>query len=218
MVRAIAACSIPVISAVGHETDTSLADYAADLRAPTPTAAAELAVPVRAELAQDIAGLALRSERCVRRYRERAGERLQALVRVLPRRDALLAPQRQRADDLAQRLRLGLERRLARGRRELDRCTGALRPGLLARQHQAAQERLHSASRLLDTVNPDNLLDRGYVRVEARISGKTVASAAAARGAGALLLRFRDGALPVRVERGGGKTYDAEKPEQPQLL
>ncbi|UIJ45183.1 exodeoxyribonuclease VII large subunit [Sphingomonas cannabina] len=218
VVRAIAACSIPIISAVGHETDTSLSDHAADLRAPTPTAAAEIAVPVKAELAHGIATLGLRAERCARRYHERAGERLQALVRVLPRRDALLGPQRQKADDLGARLDLALERRLVRARRELDRAGGALRPSMLANRLSAARARLEAASRLLDAAHPDKPLERGYAWVAARPSGKVVTSAEAARGAGALTLHFKDGTVDARVERAGAKPYPAAKPEQPNLL
>ncbi|MES2755092.1 MAG: exodeoxyribonuclease VII large subunit, partial [Pseudomonadota bacterium] len=133
VVRAIAACTIPLISAVGHETDTSLSDYAADLRAPTPTAAAELAVPVRAELAATLASYGARTERCAQRYRDRGRERLDALARLLPRRDALLGPQRQRLDDAAYRLGRGLERRAVRARGELDRAGAVLRPAMLER-------------------------------------------------------------------------------------
>ncbi|MEI9927243.1 MAG: exodeoxyribonuclease VII large subunit [Sphingomonas sp.] len=218
VVRAIAACSIPLISAVGHETDTSLSDFAADLRAPTPTAAAEMAVPVLAEIASNIAGLALRAERCARRYHERGRERLVALVRVLPRRDALLGPQRQRVDDLAGRLGRALERRVALARRQLDGAGGALRPAMLDQQLAAARHRLEGASRLLDSVNPDNLLQRGYVRVGAKASGNVVTTAGEARAVGALTLRFRDGAVDVRVERAGGKSYGGETPAQPSLL
>ena len=211
VVRAIADCRIPVISAVGHETDTSLSDHAADLRAPTPTAAAELAVPVVADLRHTIATMGLRTERCVRRYHERGGERLQALVRVMPKRDALLAPQRQRTDDLAQRLGLGLERRLGVARRRLDQSGAALRPAMLAQRHSAAAARLAAASRMLDAVNPDNLLKRGYVRVTAQGSGAVVTSAAQARGVGALMLRFGDGEVAAVVEQAAAKPYTPPK-------
>ncbi|GAA0438528.1 MULTISPECIES: exodeoxyribonuclease VII large subunit [Sphingomonas] len=218
VVRAVADCSIPVISAVGHETDTSLCDHAADLRAPTPTAAAELAVPVLADLRHTVQSHAMRTERCVRRYHQRGEERLAALVRVLPRRDALLGPQRQRVDDLAQRLGLGLERRLGQARRTLDRQSAVLRPAMLDRQLDRSRQHLASVGRLLESVNPDNLLKRGYVRVEARGTGKTIDSAAAARAAGGLKLHFRDGVVDARVERPVGKPYPSDKPEQPSLL
>ncbi len=101
VVRAIADCTIPTISAVGHETDTTLADFAADWRAPTPTAAAERAVPVRAELANQIAELALRQRRAALRPVTLGKERLEVRVRRLPRPEALLAAASQRLDEQA---------------------------------------------------------------------------------------------------------------------
>ncbi|MEG3182281.1 exodeoxyribonuclease VII large subunit [Sphingomonas sp. LT1P40] len=218
VVRAVAGCSIPVISAVGHETDTSLCDFAADVRAPTPTAAAEMAVPVRAELANAIASLGLRTERCARRYHERGGERLAALVRVLPKRDALLGPQRQKADDMGARLDRALERRVTVARGVLDRAGGALRPAVLERKLETLRHRLDGAGKLLDAVHPNRPLARGYAWVESRVSGKVIGSAAAARGEGALKLHFGDGEVDARVERSGGKAYAGDKPEQPSLL
>jgi exodeoxyribonuclease VII large subunit len=218
VVRAIAACSIPIISAVGHETDTTLADFAADLRAPTPTAAAEMAVPVLADLRLTLEAMGQRTERCARRYHERGRERLDALVRVIPKRDALLGPQRQRADDLGARLDRGLERRGTLARGVLDRSAGALRLSVLERRLEDARTRLDRTWRLAESLNPDKLLERGYVRVSARPSGAVVATSAAARTAGAITLHFRDGPVDARVERGGGKAYDKLSPEQPSLL
>ncbi len=218
VVRAVAACSIPVISAVGHETDTSLCDFAADLRAPTPTAAAEMAVPVLAEVRNNVATLSLRSERCARRYHERARERLDALVRVLPKRDALLGPQRQKMDDLAGRLDRALERRVAVARSQLDRSAGALRPAMLDQRLAAARERLGGVGRHLDLVHPNRPLEKGYAWVEARGTRKVIGTAEAARAAGGLTLHFRDGSVDARLERPGGKSYAGDKPEQPSLL
>jgi exodeoxyribonuclease VII large subunit len=89
---------------------------------------------------------------------------------------------------------------------------------MLEQRLASARHRLEGASRLLDSVNPDNLLQRGYVRVGARASGKVVMTAAAARAAGAITLQFSDGTVDARVERAGGKSYDGVKPEQPSLL
>ena len=218
VVRAIAACSIPLISAVGHETDTSLSDYAADLRAPTPTAAAEIAVPVLADLRLGLDVFAQRTERTVRRYVERGRERADALARLLPKRDALLGPQRQRADDASLRLDRTLERRLTLARGELDRAAGAFRPAMLEQRLESARSRLKQTWQLVEALNPAHVLDRGYVWVEARASGDVVSSAAAARKAGGLVLHFGDGDVAARVEAAGGKTYDKNRPDQPTLL
>ncbi|MFN5819046.1 MAG: exodeoxyribonuclease VII large subunit, partial [Novosphingobium sp.] len=91
-----------------HETDTTLVDFASDLRAPTPTAAAEIAVPVREELAQQLAELALRKRRAVNRPLQLGRERLLARAERLPKPQALFSPHAQRLDQAADRLRRGL--------------------------------------------------------------------------------------------------------------
>ncbi|MEO0872771.1 MAG: exodeoxyribonuclease VII large subunit, partial [Pseudomonadota bacterium] len=141
-VRAIAECTMPVISAVGHETDTTLADYAADRRAPTPTAAAEMAVPVRVDLEATLADFAARQRRAVHRPVELGRERLEARVRRMPRPEALLQPQVQRLDDLSERLRRGLTLRAGRGREALAGTAARLSPALLRRAQRDAEQRL----------------------------------------------------------------------------
>jgi len=102
--RAAAASAIPLISAVGHETDTTLIDLAADARAPTPTAAAEMAVPVRAELAARLADLEARRVNGLARGLDRRRQRLGDLARALPRPASLVETRQQRLDWLAARL------------------------------------------------------------------------------------------------------------------
>jgi exodeoxyribonuclease VII large subunit len=210
VVRAVAASDIPTISAVGHETDTSLCDFAADVRAPTPTAAAEMAVPVRGDLLGQLRELGFRIERCARRSLERSGEQLEASLRRWPERDALLAPQRQRLDDLSDRLPRGLRTELSHARAALERSAGALRPGLLKAGHARAKERLDALWRVAQLAHPNRPLERGYARVEDR-DGKTLISAAAARAAGRLKLIFGDGA----VEAQAGAAAPVERPRRP---
>ncbi len=113
VVRAAAASAIPLISAVGHETDTTLIDFASDWRAPTPTAAAERAVPVRAELATRIAEIAARLSGAVQRGIEDQARHLKSLGRGLGDPAQLLGAAGQRLDDRAERLRLALPRLIA---------------------------------------------------------------------------------------------------------
>jgi exodeoxyribonuclease VII large subunit len=196
VVRAIAESTIPVISAVGHETDTTLADYAADRRAPTPTAAAEMAVPVRAELAATLAELALRKRRCVMRPVQLGRERLEARAGRLPRPEAILAQAAQRLDELGERLRRGLSERAHRADTALRLAASPLRPALLTRPLAERQARLDALERLRLQLDPRAPLSRGYVLVSDG-EGHVVKTAAAARAKKLLLLEFADGRLEV---------------------
>lgn len=196
VVRAIAECTIPVISAVGHETDTTLADFAADLRAPTPTAAAELAVPVKADLANQIAELALRKRRAVQRPLQLGRERLAARAERLPQPQGLLSPYTQRLDDQAERLRRALVDRTQLARGDLQRVAGRLSLPLLGARLDQARGRLDGLARLFGSLDPQRVLQRGYVRVTGS-GGKTLIDRAAAAQEAALVLHFRDGELAV---------------------
>jgi exodeoxyribonuclease VII large subunit len=217
VVRAIAGSTIPVISAVGHETDTTLADFAADLRAPTPTAAAEIAVPVREDLAAQLAEFAFRQRRCALRPVQLGRERLEARAQRLPRPEALVEARAQKLDDLAERLRRGLADRIVIAREGLHRSAGRLSAPLLsaqvrhARQHllavrlrpedlvrriDHARQRLDSLERVRLQLDPRAPLKRGYALVTGP-DGHVVSGKAAAQKLAAMTLEFHDGALQV---------------------
>jgi exodeoxyribonuclease VII large subunit len=138
VVRAVAESRIPVISAVGHETDTTLVDFASDWRAPTPTAAAERAVPVRAELAAAVAMAAARLDRAMARLLAQRRERTAATASRLPQPRALLALPTQRADELFDRLPRGLRTTASHWRTRAERAGAALRPAMLGARHDRA--------------------------------------------------------------------------------
>ncbi|WP_172294035.1 exodeoxyribonuclease VII large subunit [Pseudoruegeria sp. HB172150] len=131
--RAAAASEIPLISAVGHETDTTLIDFVSDRRAPTPTAAAELAVPVRLELLAWADQQEARLSRAVTLGVTRRRQRLADLSRALPRPEALVGQARQRLDYLGERLPRALEAARERKRARLAEAAVHLRPGMLRR-------------------------------------------------------------------------------------
>ncbi|MEE4317942.1 MAG: exodeoxyribonuclease VII large subunit [Erythrobacter sp.] len=245
VVRAIAECTIPVISAVGHETDTTLADFAADRRAPTPTAAAEMAVPVRADLAFTLSDLGTRQRRAVYRGHELGRERLAARARLLPRPENLLQPQAQKLDDLADRLRRGLSDRSARGRERLAGVAARLSPTLLTRSAAEAQRRLDRArlvpalverpmkagadrlaalTRVMSQLHPEKPLERGYAIVR-DASGKALTTRAEAAGEARLVLQWRDGTLDTvpatgapQPPRPAPKPRPASPPRQDDLF
>ena len=141
-VRAAAASTIPLISAVGHETDWTLMDHVADLRAPTPTGAAEMAVPVRAELVASRRELASRHELALHRFMEARRREVTALSRALPSLADLLALPRQKLDDVGGRLGRSLRTEVVKKRERYVAIGARVTPAILRRAHAQRRERL----------------------------------------------------------------------------
>jgi exodeoxyribonuclease VII large subunit len=221
--RVVATSVIPVIAAVGHETDTTLIDFAADLRAPTPSAAAEMAVPVRIDLAARLLTLNTRLLGGMNRTLEEKRSRLLAARRGLPNPQTLLAVARQRLDDWGDRLRQGLAVGLDRRRRRLahaaarlpsparwiahecSRLAGesraldsALRAYLLERGN-----RLRHTAALLSSFSYERILERGFALVQDRL-GHVVTSVKALRPGMSISVRLADGKTDATVD--GGRT------------
>ncbi|MEO5641105.1 MAG: exodeoxyribonuclease VII large subunit [Sphingomicrobium sp.] len=214
VVRAAATSPIPLISAVGHETDTTLIDFASDRRAPTPTAAAEMAVPVRAELIAMLDELSVRTRRCLSRGAELARERLALTACRLPEPAALIALPRQRFDELGDRLPRALAARAGHARADLAGVAPRLRKELVEQRIARSADRLAALWTMAGLVHPDRPLSRGFARVTAR-DGRTLMTAAAARAAAALNLRFADGEVAVEVD--GAPSPPPPRPEPPRL-
>jgi len=150
VVRAVAASAIPLVSAVGHETDWTLIDLAADVRAPTPTKAAEWAVPKHAELLEEANKLGLRLDVAARRLREGLRAHLRAAARGLPRLGDLLALPRQRFDALDRRLDRALQANSRAHAMRLQRSATRLQPRLLHARIGRTRDRLEALGRRAD--------------------------------------------------------------------
>ena len=178
--RAIHASRVPVVSAIGHETDTTIADLTADLRAPTPSAAAELCVPDRRDIEQRLAeargALGGGLTRLVEAMRDDVGQLLLAVQRGAPD----IASRRQRLDELS-------------------------RAAFAAASREAAlmRERLRSRRLQLASLHPANTLDRGYALVERERDGKVVSQTEQVKDGDAVVARVSDGAFRAVVASAG---------------
>lgn len=170
VVRAAAASEIPLISAVGHETDWTLIDYASDQRAPTPTGAAEMAVPVKADLEAATSGLAARLKAAIGRQMDNRRQAVRALARALPSLDQLLALPRRRFDEAAAGLGRGLMMNTQNKRRIYERASAHLRPETVLTRIGERRQRL--SERLL---RAERIVERNLQRSTARVSSADAA-------------------------------------------
>ena len=219
LARTIAASPVPVISGVGHETDFTIADFVADLRAPTPTAAAELASAPREQWLGSIDTLQERIDRALRRRLDAEAQRIDWLAGRLGRPSQAVAAEHLRLGRAEQRLRHALALRLERERTQLarwaDRLPRAVPPALaaervrlqrlaerlpaaLVRQHESAQQRLERAALRLAALDPQRVLERGYAWLQDE-AGHPVTRAAQTTPGQPLAATLADGKVDLRV-------------------
>ncbi len=231
VVRAAAASTIPLIAAVGHETDWTLIDYAADHRAPTPTAAAELAVPVRLDLIADVQQRATRLLQGIGRTFSDLKTQLDGLVRGIPRLDAVVAEKEQSLDGLVERLKLGPRALLQTKTQDLQVLTVGLNLTRFQRDivrfeqdvTQFQMRLVRSVTRAfadsgnvlgafaarLESVSPQRVLERGYAMVIGPDGPMTSVKDAVAGSH--VDITFADGKVTAQIE-GEGKPGPKRKP------
>ena len=214
VVRAAAASRIPLISAVGHETDTTLIDYVSDMRAPTPTAAAEIAVPVREEWLATVMEAGRRHILAITRGLQMRTDAIAGLARGLPQPAQLLEVAAQRLDDRIERLTAALPALLARREQQLAVAVAKLQPRNLARGVEIhakdvtslaeragrmmlrvvddKQRTLESLAQVMESLNPTRVLARGFALVRGE-DGTLVTRASAVQPGAKLTIQFADG-------------------------
>jgi exodeoxyribonuclease VII large subunit len=221
VLRAAYDSQIPLISAVGHETDWTLLDLVADERAPTPTAAAERAVPVRDDLIVQVASLASRMRRCSAKMVEERRARLLSAKRGLPRPEEVLGHARQRFDSAGGRLSMALRSNTRHHRSDFERCAARLslraverevtrqrewmvaccdRLALAAKQQMNIRRNtLDAVGKLLSSVSHHSVLQRGFALVTAE--DRLIGSVAAAKPSLHVSIQFHDGQVGARIDR-----------------
>ena len=221
VIRAAANSVIPLISAIGHETDTTLLDFVADKRAPTPTAAAEIAVPVRRDLLEKLLDY---YRRLILIWKQHLGEKrqtLQFLRERLGKPHRLLEPKIQKLDDLSDRLRLSLEKRILNSRLNLLRILPNLHPprdllirtnhelkNLEARLSHSMESRLKESSQtlkhlglLLESSSYTKILEKGFVLVRDGTTGNPIISSNDVYHHEILSLTFKDGGITAIAQK-----------------
>jgi exodeoxyribonuclease VII large subunit len=233
LARTVAECRIPLISAVGHETDTTLIDFVSDRRAPTPTAAAEMATPVLAELKALVSDFGARMHRCGGWAVEDRRGRVEAAGRALTRVTDMVELATQRFGVVSGRLAAGLAKNAAAHERDLVRVSGRLSPLLLQRPQavqrqrldgfvarlqpgvtrglERATERLAALSKLYVSVDPDRPLQRGFARVT-RADGSIVHAGAVLAGGEEVAIKFGDQITRQAVIEGAAGASSTPQP------
>ena len=240
VIRAVSRSTIPLISGVGHETDTTLIDYVSDFRSPTPTAAAEKAVPVRDDLVYTVRDLDTRHEKAIRRRLNELKERVSGLARGLPKPAELLALSMQRFDELSDRMPRALKVCVERQAVRLDSIGRMLRHEtilsevkrshnqvdiLSERMNRAIENRVSqklgtfdSPARLLESLSYHKVLERGFAVIRDE-KGQVISDGKKVANGAALGIEFRDGIIDaVRTGKLKAKKKKQEKPEQGTLL
>lgn len=236
VVRAAADSQIPLISAVGHETDWSLLDLAADIRAPTPTAAAEMAVPVRADLEATLATLGARLSAGVQRALSEPRNNLRAAARGLSTPQAMLDIPRQRFDSISMRLGRGLAIAASAKRAGYEKVAGRLSWHGLSRMLNTGAERievlehrgaravnqslerrkagLEQSGRMLGSLSYKSVLDRGFAVVLDQ-NDKTITSANSVSANTVINIRMKDGNIAAQTLAGGTSPPPRKTPKKP---
>ena len=196
VIRAVYDSEIPVISAVGHETDTMLIDYVADKRAPTPTGAAEFAVPVKNEIDKTLLTTDLRMKNAIYRRLNELKQYVEALGRGIPALAQIIQENQQKIDDRSERLKLALEN-LLKDKKSLLKLTN-LKPFYIKTIIETKCESLKNLALRLDSVSVDSVLRRGFAWVSDSRS-QTIYDSNTAKGAQNLQIRFADGIIKARV-------------------
>lgn len=199
LARALVRAPVPLVCGVGHETDFTIADFCADVRAPTPTAAAELVAQPRADSLAELAHWADQLRDLAQRQLDSAAQRLDGAAARLGRPSQRVGGQRQRLAQLAQQLHFGARARLTRQAQVGQRLVEALRragPGQLTEQIQ----RLERAQVRLQAMDPRQVLARGYALIR-RPDGHVLARAAQAQVGESVQALLADGRLDLTIER-----------------
>ena len=199
LARTIVASPVPVICGVGHETDFTIADFCADLRAPTPTAAAELAAQARENWLEGLAAVQEQLDRAMGRRLDLAGERLDQATARLGRPLARMAAQQARLGRAAHRLRFAVHRRLEADTRRFNALDADLQ-GVARERLRRGADSLERARLRLELLDPRLVLQRGYALL-ADAAGKPVTSVRHVQAGQPLVASVADGDIPVTVTR-----------------
>ena len=197
VIRAVYNSKIPLISAVGHETDTMLIDYVADMRAPTPTGAAEFAVPVKSELLMQISNFDNRLKNGIFRYFEERKSVLDGLGRGIPNLAQILLEYQQKLDDRVERLHISFKQYLQNKSGQISQL--ALRPYYIKNIIERKNESFQNLSIRLENVSIESVLRRGFVWVRDK-DNNTIYSVADAQKLPNMEICFADGTIDVVLE------------------